>query len=77
MGVPGRPRAIERATSFEELSLQASRIRDHYYRRSLERGETPGADAKRDKEQEILDHLYTCRLEIERILAEFKVARGN
>ncbi len=61
---------LDRATSFEELSLQAQKIKDLIYRQAIRNGEVPTQDEVDDKEQEILDHLYTIRTKIEGILEE-------
>lgn len=68
---------LARATSFEELSLQARKMRDRLHREALRRGETPASDRVEDKEQEILDHLYTLRLRIEAILARALAPRAE
>lgn len=59
---------FQRASSFEELTRQAARIRDAFHREALRRGLEARPELWRQKEQEILDHLHTLKVKTEAMI---------
>ncbi|MBI4583546.1 MAG: serine/threonine protein kinase [Planctomycetes bacterium] len=59
---------FQRATSFEDLAKQAAKIREHLSKEMLRRGQAARPELLSQKEQEILDHLYTIKAKTESII---------
>ena len=61
---------LQHASRFEELTKQAGTIQDYLHREVLRGGRKPSPEQLREKEQEILDHLYTIKLKTEAMIQD-------
>jgi hypothetical protein len=68
---------FQRASRFEELTQQAGMVQDYFYREMLRKRQEPTEDGLRQKEQEILDHLYTFKVKTEEMIQGGLRPRGK
>ncbi len=68
---------MRRASPFEELTRQAAGVVEKFLRETSRRHGDPARDVVRRKEQEILDHLYTVKVEAEELIRAGLDRRGR